>query len=61
MTEHQEALKHVADAAFTATSAFVVLSHWAELAQPIVAVLVGVLTAVWWIIRIGQILKARKG
>lgn len=49
---HVEALKTGGDIAASAGSTLVVLSHWSELLTPIVALLVGLLTLAWWIVRL---------
>lgn len=51
MTDH-EAAKHAIDLAASGSGLFVVISHWAELATPIVTLLVGLITLVWWTIRL---------
>jgi hypothetical protein len=52
MTIHHDAVKPVGDLAASVASAVVVVSHWSEVVTPIVALLVGVLTLVWWSIRL---------
>ncbi len=49
---HAEALKTGGDIAASVGSTLVVISHWSEVLTPIVALLVGLLTFAWWIIRL---------
>lgn len=52
MNNSHEHLKNATDIAATGGGALVAVSHWAEVVTPIVALLVGLLTLTWWIIRL---------
>lgn len=49
---HHDALKTGGDLAASAASTVVVVSHWAQVVTPIIALLVGLLTLAWWTIRL---------
>lgn len=49
---HAEAIKTAGDVAASAGSTLVIMSHWSEVLTPIIALLVGLLTLVWWSIRL---------
>lgn len=52
MNPPHEAAKHAGDLAASGSGLFVVASHWAELATPIITLLVGLVTLAWWSIRL---------
>lgn len=54
-----EAGKHAGDVAASGTGLFVVLSHWAELATPIITFLVGLVTLAWWSMRLFEKYRTR--
>lgn len=49
---HEAALKNIGDIGASAGSALVVVSHWSEVLTPIIALLVGLLTLIWWAVRL---------
>lgn len=49
---HEAAVKNIGDIGASAGSALVVVSHWSEVLTPIVALLVGLLTLIWWAVRL---------
>jgi hypothetical protein len=51
VTQPQPLLKHAGDIGATIASAFVAVSHWAELATPILSFVIALATCVWWAIR----------
>ena len=57
MTQHHELLKHLGDIGASISGAFLVVSHFAELATPILTFLIALLTAAWWIMRWAKVLK----
>ncbi|HQS95099.1 hypothetical protein [Novosphingobium sp. 17-62-19] len=55
---HHETLKTGGDVSASAASTLVIISHWSEILTPIIAVLVGLLTLLWWTIRLWDRFKA---
>lgn len=49
---HEAALKNIGDVGASAGSVLVVVSHWSEVLTPIIALLVGLLTLIWWAVRL---------
>lgn len=52
MTGNHHSLQTVGDYVASLSASLVVISQWSQMLTPIVALIVGVLTAVWWAIRI---------
>jgi len=52
MNGSHEHLKTAGDVAASGGSALVALSHWSEVLTPIIALLVGLMTLIWWSIRL---------
>jgi len=44
-------VKHIADIGASIASLFVLVSHWAEIATPILTFLIALATLIWWAIR----------
>lgn len=56
--QHHDLAKPAVDLAASAASAVVIVSHWSEILTPIIALLVGLLTLVWWSIRLWDRFRA---
>lgn len=57
---HEEALKQAGDLGATISTALVLISHWAEIATPIVTLLIALLTLGWWVMRYVEKLRTGK-
>lgn len=51
MTGHHDMAKHIGDVGASVGTAFVAVSQFAEIATPILAMLIGLMTLVWWLFR----------
>lgn len=60
MNDHNHTAKNLMDLAASGASGFVVFSHWAEVATPILTFLIAVATLLWWCIRFTEWLRTGK-
>lgn len=52
MTMPNHHIQNAGDLVASFSAFLVIVSHWSEVLTPIVALIVGVLTAIWWCIRL---------